>query len=105
MSLEESIQILANEIKQLIDLLKLNNKLLVKLQVDPPIKTKRLMTQADAAKYMGVSSSFLATDRMNGFREKRTKAPNPIRFGRKVMYDLEDLNEWIDANKDIRYMP
>ena len=105
MSLEESIQILANEIKQLTELLIANNKLLIKLQVDPPIKIKRLLNQEDAAKYIGVSGSFLAIDRMNGFREKRTKGPNPIRFGRKVMYDLEDLNAWIEANKDIRFMP
>lgn len=105
MSLEESIQVLATEIKQLAELLKLNNALLIRLQVDPPIKTKRLLTEEDTAKYIGVSRSFLAADRMNGFREKRTKGPNPIRLGRKVMYDMEDLNKWIDANKDIRFMP
>jgi hypothetical protein len=42
---------------------------------------------------------------MNGFREKRTKGPNPIRVGRRVKYDLEDLNKWLEENKDIRFMP
>lgn len=105
MSLEESIQLLATEIKQLTELLKLNNALLIKLQVDPPIKTKRLLTEEDTAKYIGVSRSFLARDRMDGFREKRTKGPNPVRLGNKVMYDLEDLNKWIDDNKHIRNIP
>ena len=105
MSLEDSIQMLSTEIKQLTELLKSNNELLIRLQVDPPVKIKKLLTETDAAKYMGVSRSFLSQDRMNGFRKTRTKGPNPLRFGKKVMYDLEDLNEWIENNKDIRTMP
>lgn len=105
MSLEDAINNLAIEIKALSKLLESNNDRLNKLLTDQPIKIKKLLNEEDTAKYIGVSRSYLAKDRMNGLRKGKTHGPNPIRLGNKVMYDVEDLNKWIEDNKNIRTMP
>jgi len=103
MSLEESINILTSEIKQLSKLLQLTNQLLEKPPVlDKPPKlekitrTKRMLTEKVAAEYIGMSQSFLRQDRMNGHRQNRTKGPNATKVGRRrILYDIEELNRWL----------
>jgi len=58
---------------------------------------QRLISEADAAQYLGVSRSFLRESRMNGVRKNRAEAPPYIRLGggRAIRYSIDDLNEWI----------
>lgn len=98
MSLEESLQLLTNEIKQLILLLKTNNELLrenISKPPSPSVKRNKALTEAEAAKYIGMSRSFLAQDRMNGVRKNRTKGPSSIKVGRKILYDIDELDDWL----------
>lgn len=95
MSLEESIQLLSNEIIKLVSILKINNDLIRKKNVEPIIKIKKTLNEADAAKYIGMSRSFLSQDRMHGHRENRTKGPRAIKIGRKILYEIDELDAWL----------
>ncbi len=57
------------------------------------------LSDVDAARYLGVSSSFLRKARMDGDRTNYTPGPAFIKFGRAVRYTLDDLNKWIAANR------
>lgn len=46
----------------------------------------RLMSEAYAAAYVGLSASTLRKD-----------GPKPKRHGRRVLYDIHDLNRWADC--------
>ena len=59
----------------------------------PP--THRLMTEKQAAPYIGMSRSFLRQSRMNGRRQNRTPGPPFLKIGRKVLYLAEDLDTWL----------
>mgnify|MGYP006134351399 CR=1 FL=1 len=58
--------------------------------------TPRALSELDAAKYIGMSRSFLAQSRMDGNRDSRTPAPPFIKIGRSVRYLREDLDLWLD---------
>jgi predicted DNA-binding transcriptional regulator AlpA len=58
--------------------------------------TPRAFTEIEAAKYIGMSRSYLAQARMEGNREARTPAPSFIKIGRSVRYLREDLDHWLD---------
>lgn len=58
--------------------------------------TIRVLTEREAARYIGMSRSFLAQSRMDGNRDKRTPAPPFIKIGRSVRYLREDLDAWLD---------
>lgn len=60
---------------------------------------ERLLRESEAARYLGVSRSFLAQSRMDGQRENRTPAPPFIKMGKMVRYDIDDLDAWISAHK------
>lgn len=62
---------------------------------------QRLISEADAARYLGVSRSFLRESRMNGIRKNRSEAPPFIRLGggRAIRYCVEDLDAWIDKHR------
>ncbi len=55
----------------------------------------RLLTEKQAAPYIGMSRSFLRQSRMNGKRETRTPGPPYLKIGRKVLYLAEDLDAWL----------
>lgn len=55
----------------------------------------RLLTPADAARYMGVSPSYLANSRSGG----NPNAPAYVKDGRIVRYDVHDLDAWIESRK------
>jgi predicted DNA-binding transcriptional regulator AlpA len=56
----------------------------------------RAVSEIEAAKYIGMSRSFLAQSRMDGKRDNRTPAPRFIKIGRSVRYLREDLDQWLD---------
>lgn len=56
----------------------------------------RALTEHEAARYIGMSRSFLAQSRMDGYRETRTPAPPFIKIGRSVRYLKDDLDIWLD---------
>ena len=55
----------------------------------------RLLTEKQAAPYIGMSRSFLRQSRMNGERQNRTSGPPFLKIGRKVLYLAEDLDAWL----------
>ncbi len=55
----------------------------------------RLLTERQAAPYIGMSRSFLRQSRMNGRRQNRTPGPPFLKIGRKVLYLAEDLDTWL----------
>lgn len=59
------------------------------------VQTKAL-TEIEAAKYIGMSRSYLAQARMEGHRANRTPAPPFIKIGRSVRYLRADLDAWLD---------
>jgi len=62
---------------------------------------RRLVSEREAAKYIGFSVSYLRQSRMNGNLRGRTPAPPYIRIGRSVRYDIADLDNWIDERRVI----
>lgn len=56
----------------------------------------KALTELEAAKYIGMSRSFLAQARMDGVRDNRTPAPPFIKIGRSVRYLREDLDNWLN---------
>ena len=58
--------------------------------------SSRSLTEIQAARYIGMSRSYLAQSRMDGNRDKRTPAPPFIKIGRSVRYLREDLDSWLD---------
>jgi hypothetical protein len=55
----------------------------------------RLLTEKQAAPYIGMSRSFLRQSRMNGRRQNRTPGPPFLKIGRKVLYLADDLDNWL----------
>lgn len=55
-----------------------------------------LVTEKDAAQYIGMSVAFLRKSRMEGRRKNRTPGPPYLRLGRKsIRYSLRDLDAWL----------
>jgi len=65
----------------------------------PPELHKRAFREREAAAYIGMSTSFLRQDRMNGSRETRTPGPRWIKVGRAIRYLKEDLDIWLDEHR------
>jgi len=55
----------------------------------------RLLTEKQAAPYIGMSRSFLRQSRMSGKRQNRTPGPPFLKIGRKVLYLADDLDAWL----------
>lgn len=58
-----------------------------------------ILTEIEAAKYIGMSRSFLNADRSNGHRKNRTKGPAFLKLGRSIRYRKIDLDEWLKINR------
>ena len=56
---------------------------------------KNILTEKEAAEYIGMSRSFLRQDRMNGYRATRTPGPQFLKIGRSIRYLKEDLQAWL----------
>lgn len=63
------------------------------------IAERRLLTETEAARYLGLSRSFLAQSRCDGNLKGRAQAPPFVQCGRAIRYDVADLDDWIDANR------
>ncbi len=64
--------------------------------------SKEILTEKEAAIYIGMSRSFLSQDRMNGYREGRTPGPTFIKLGRSVRYHKKDLDDWLNMHRMVR---
>ncbi len=69
---------------------------------DVRIEQIEILTETDAAKYIGMSRSFLNADRSNGLRIKRTKGPVFLKLGRAIRYRKTDLDNWLQQNLIVR---
>ena len=70
------------------------------------IEQIEVLTEKDAAKYIGMSRSFLAKDRMHGYRSGRCIGPNYIKTGsRSIRYAKKELDAWIQKNTVVRHLP
>ena len=58
-----------------------------------------LLTEKQAAPYIGMSRSFLRQSRMNGKRLNMTPGPPFLKIGRKVLYLADDLDTWLLAHR------
>lgn len=65
--------------------------------VTPPVP--RLVGQAVAAAYLGIS------ERMFETYWRKYEMPYPIRLGRRLLWDLKILDEWVDVLSDLDKKP
>ena len=61
--------------------------------------SRDLMTEADAAQYIGMSPAFLRMDRLRGHVGGRTPGPPYLKLGRSVRYQRSDLDSWLDTRR------
>ncbi|MCK7597075.1 helix-turn-helix domain-containing protein [Microbulbifer sp. CAU 1566] len=66
--------------------------------------SNRAFTEIEAAKYIGMSRSYLAQARMDGRRDNRTPAPPFIKIGRAVRYLREDLDTWLNSFSKLEHL-
>ncbi len=59
----------------------------------------RLLTEKEAAIYLGVSRQFLRKGRMEGHRPNHAERPPFIKSGRMIRYSIDDLSDWIDRHR------
>ena len=65
-----------------------------------------IFTEAEAAKYINMSRSFLSKDRMNGYRHGHLQGPEYIKCGVKaIRYRKVDLDKWILINRVVMVLP
>jgi hypothetical protein len=61
--------------------------------------TKVTLTEQEAAKYIGMSRSFLRKDRMDGIRENRTPVSQFLKLGKNIRYLKKDLDVWVPRHR------
>ena len=68
----------------------------------PPLPSpeKELLSDAEAAKMIGVSASWMRKMRMRG-----GCGPRVIRMGRMIRYSREDLDQWIKMHRETLGVP
>ena len=54
-----------------------------------------LVSEKEAARYIGMSVHFLRKSRMEGRRKNRTPGPPFIKIGKSIRYSLRDLDAWL----------
>lgn len=60
---------------------------------------QRLLTEADAARYLAVSRAFLRKSRMDGIRQGHAPPPPYVKIGRMIRYEIDSLDSWIAAHR------
>ena len=66
---------------------------------------KQVLTEREAAEYIGMSRSFLRQARMEGNRENRTPGPKFFKVGKKaIRYRRTRLDEWIDRFQEVEHL-
>ena len=58
-----------------------------------------VITEKEAAVYVGMSVSFLRMSRLERRRKNHTPGPPFVKMGRSVRYRIADLDEWLIANR------
>lgn len=58
-----------------------------------------MLTEPQAAEYIGMSVMFLRFSRMDGVRDTRTPGPAYYKLGRAVRYRVADLERWLEENR------
>ncbi|PIU25965.1 MAG: DNA-binding protein [Candidatus Aquicultor secundus] len=58
-----------------------------------------VVNEKDAAKYIGMSVSFLRQARCDGPTANRTPGPVFLRLGRAIRYRTEDLDKWLEEHR------
>jgi len=53
----------------------------------------RRLASAEAAQYLGISASTLSKRRVFG------GGPRYLKLGRRVVYDVRDLDKWLEAHR------
>ena len=56
---------------------------------------KPVLSEKEAASYIGMSVYFLQKDRVNGKLAGRTPGPRWIKAGRRILYFKRDLDMWL----------
>jgi hypothetical protein len=62
------------------------------------------MSEKDAAEYLGRSPDFLRHGRSNGHLSGRTPTPPFRKIGRSILYELADLDAWIEQFPKVRHI-
>ena len=63
---------------------------------------QKVLDGKPAAKYIGMSESFLRKDRSEGPRKNHTPGPPFLKIGRRVVYLIDDLDEWLEKHRVVR---
>ena len=61
---------------------------------------KKVFRDVEAASYICMSRSFLSQDRVNGTLANRTPGPKYIKIGRSIRYLKDDLDSWLDQQRN-----
>lgn len=56
---------------------------------------KIVLTEREAAEYIGMSRGYLRHYRMYGFRPNHEPGPSYLKIGRAIRYKKADLDEWL----------
>ncbi|MFT4574415.1 MAG: putative DNA-binding transcriptional regulator AlpA [Marinomonas primoryensis] len=69
------------------------------------ISEKQVLTEREAAQYIGMSRSFLRQARIEGNRLNRTPGPKFFKVGTKaIRYRRDRLDEWIDQFQELDHL-
>ena len=61
----------------------------------PALAAPLAVSEADAARLLGISRSTLRKGRLNGPRSGRMETPPWISMGRRILYRFDDLREFL----------
>lgn len=61
--------------------------------------TKKMLNEKEAARYIGMSTGFLALARCQGNYGNRTPGPPFYKIGRRVRYHIDDLDNWLERHR------
>jgi len=59
---------------------------------------QQVLTEPEAAAFLGISAATLKKSRIEGPREGRICAPSHLKIGRLVRYRLCDLSSWLESH-------
>ncbi len=70
--------------------------------MDGASQLRRALSEKEAAAYIGMSPAFLRLDRSSEPLRNRTPGPAFVRKGRRIMYLIDDLDEWLEGDRVTR---
>ena len=73
-----------------------------KTNVDTTSSLSLLLDEKQAARYLGVSLSYLRKSRSEGAPGDRTPAPPFVRVGGRCLYRRSDLDMWVNDLEALR---